>query len=304
MNTLNSKYFEQVRMLIDLLPLIAPDSRFALKGGTAINLFVFDMPRLSVDIDLCYLPLTLRDQALNDIGTFIRDLSERLESLGFKTSEKKNIEGYESTLFVQSKKVAIKIEINLVVRSAVYQPVLRRLSPQVREHFARDAEVLCLDNLDLFAGKICAALDRQHPRDFFDLWMYFKHFSYTRALHQTLMVYLLSSKRPLAELIKPNLLDVQSSYNTQFEGMSTMTISPTILEETRAQVFENVLSSFTDQDKEFLISFKKGEPQWDLFSIENVQHFPAVQWKLYNIRAMSTVQRKKALDFLIKQLEF
>ena len=84
--------------------------------------------------------------------------------------------------------------------------------------------------------------------------------------------------------------------------MTTMAISPTILEETRAQIFENVLSSFTDQDKEFLISFKKGEPQWDLFAIQNVQNFPAVQWKLYNIQTMNTSKRNKALDLLIKHM--
>ncbi len=297
-NPLNSKYFEQVRLLIDILPLIAQNPHFALKGGTAINLFVFDMPRLSVDIDLCYLPLTDRDQALNDIHQFIRSLSERIESLGLQVREQKNTEGLESTLFVQSKKIEIKIEINLVVRGAVYPPVLRKLSPIVQDRFKRDVEVLCLDDRDLFAGKICAALDRQHPRDFFDLWMYFKTFSYTLELHQTLMVYLLSSKRPIAELIKPNFLDITSRYHSQFEGMTSIAVNPKILEETRTALFEKVLSSFTEQDKQFLISFKQGEPQWDLLSIQQVKHFPAVQWKLHNIRNINTVKRQKAIAAL------
>ena len=67
---LDSRYIEQVRLLIDALPYIAQNKNFALKGGTAINLFFSNMPRLSVDIDLCYLPLTPRNEALEEIKSF------------------------------------------------------------------------------------------------------------------------------------------------------------------------------------------------------------------------------------------
>jgi len=90
---LNSKYIEQVSVLIELIPLIASDRRFAIKGGTAINLFLLDLPRLSVDIDLCYLPLTPRDEALRDISNFIKGLSNKVNDLGFKTREKKTPDG-------------------------------------------------------------------------------------------------------------------------------------------------------------------------------------------------------------------
>jgi len=52
------RYMRQVALLVRTLPYIARHEAFALKGGTAINLFYRDMPRLSVDIDLTYLPLT------------------------------------------------------------------------------------------------------------------------------------------------------------------------------------------------------------------------------------------------------
>lgn len=182
--TLNSKYLEQVSTLIDIIPLISSDNRFAIKGGTAINLFLFDMPRLSVDIDLCYLPLTPRDQALSDISRFIKSLAQKINAVGLKTREKQSAVGYESTLFILSKTIEVKVEINLVVRGSVYKPILRSLVPAAKELFKRDVDMLCLDVNDLFAGKICAALDRQHPRDFFDLYMYFKKFSYTQELHR------------------------------------------------------------------------------------------------------------------------
>lgn len=163
--------------------------------------------------------------------------------------------------------------------------------------------MLCLDTNDLFAGKICAALDRQHPRDFFDLHMYFKQFSYTRELHQAFIVYLLSCKRPISELIKPNYLDIKATYQTQFEGMTSIDISCQTLEEMRTKIFEIVSSSFTEEEKKFLISFKSGEPKWDIFPIENIRLFPSVHWKLHNIQAMSPTKRQQALNLLEKKLD-
>lgn len=161
--TFNSKYLDQVSLLIDLLPVISFNERFALKGGTAINLFVLDFPRLSVDIDLCYLPLTPRNQALAEIKDFIREISLKFNAMGLKTREKKTSDGHESTLFVQSKTTEVKVETNLVVRGAVHKPGLKILSPSAQEMFKRSAEISCLHTHDLYGGKLCAALDRQNP---------------------------------------------------------------------------------------------------------------------------------------------
>lgn len=300
---LNSKYLEQVSTLIDIIPFIASDQKFALKGGTAINMFLLDMPRLSIDIDLCYLPLAPRDQALREIGEFVKSLSLKINSLGFKTTEKRTLDGYESALFISSKTADVKVEINLVVRGCVYKPILRPLVETAKSTFKRDAEILCLDSNDLFAGKICAALDRQHPRDFFDLYMFLEKFPYTRELHLAFMIYLLSSRRPISELIKPHLLNIKSLYERQFEGMTSLGVDCEALERTRIQIFELTYVSFTDQDKEFLLSFKRGEPQWDLLPIENAQYFPAIKWKQHNIRGMNADKRLQAFNTLVSKLE-
>jgi len=296
--TLNSKYQNQVSLLIDLLPAISSDKRFAIKGGTAINLFVLDFPRLSVDIDLCYLPLNPRDQAMSEIKDFIKDISIKFNSMGLKTREKRTAQGHESTIFVQSKGTEVKVEINLIVRGAVHKPILRTLAPSAQNMFKRSAQIHCLHSNDLYGGKLCAALDRQNPRDFFDLCCYLKQNDYTRDLHETFMVYLLSSKRPISELISPNKQGMKPTYDKAFAGMTTMDIDYPALEETRNQVFSLIKSSFTDQDKEFLLSFKRGEPLWDLFPIERAQNFPSVKWKLYNIQTMSPLKRQEALKEL------
>jgi hypothetical protein len=75
----NNPFTEQVRLLVSLLPSVAKQPCFALKGGTAINLFVRDMPRLSVDIDLAYLPLEDRDASLAGIDTALGEITADIE---------------------------------------------------------------------------------------------------------------------------------------------------------------------------------------------------------------------------------
>ena len=71
---MKTPYSDQVRLLVNLLPIVEKQACFALKGGTAINLFVSDMPRLSVDIDLAYLPIQGRDESLDGIDTALGDI--------------------------------------------------------------------------------------------------------------------------------------------------------------------------------------------------------------------------------------
>jgi predicted nucleotidyltransferase component of viral defense system len=280
---LNSKYIEQAATLIEVIPLIAQNKNFALKGGTAINMFLLDLPRLSVDIDLCYVPLTPRDHALGEISSFVDELSRKLNDVGFKSIDIKKSDGYETTLFVRSKTTEVKIEVNRVVRGAVYNPTTRSLVSNAVELFKRNVEVLCLDINDLFGGKICAALDRQHPRDLFDMHMFLKDFSYTRELHQTFIVYLLSSKK-------------------QFNGMTAFEISCENLEDVREKIIELTSTFFNDDEKEFLLSFKAGQPKWELFPVEKVKVFPSIQWKLHNILSMDPKKRRESLKKLEEKL--
>jgi predicted nucleotidyltransferase component of viral defense system len=295
---LDSSYVDQVTLLLELLPEIAPDTRFAIKGGTAINLFLLDFPRLSVDIDLCYLPLTPRDQALFDIEDFIKKLANKFSARGLRTLKKRTSDGYDSTLFVSRKSVKVKIEINLIVRGAVYEPVLQSLAPAASSKFESSMDMLCLHPHDLYGGKLCAALDRQNPRDFFDLYMFMENNNYTRELHETFMVYLLSSNRPIDELLNAREKDMRTAFDTLFSGMTTKMIGYSDLENTRKRVFNLVSNSFTGQDKEFLLSFFSRTPKWNLFPLGKLQQFPSIKWKLHNIQMMNLKKREEALTRL------
>lgn len=72
-------YRKQVELLIQVLPEVAKEPKFALHGGTAINLFVRNMPRLSVDIDLTYIPIQNRQDSLNGIKKTLEEIKSRIK---------------------------------------------------------------------------------------------------------------------------------------------------------------------------------------------------------------------------------
>ena len=164
-------YRKQVALLIRTVPFVAAEEEFALKGGTAINLFVRDMPRLSVDIDLTYVPVADRAtslKAIDDGMTRIGDaITKGIPGAQLDTSRLRH-ENCTTKLLVRVEDAQIKIEVTPVLRGCVYEPAVRRVSQKVEEQFGF-AEMPVVDFADLYAGKIVAALDRQHPRDLFDI---------------------------------------------------------------------------------------------------------------------------------------
>ena len=101
------------------------------------------------------------------------------------------------------------------------------MSPQVEEAFGF-AEATAVSYPDLYADKIVAALDQQHPRDLFDVWELFAHEGVGAALRQAFLVYLVSHDRPIAEVIAPRLKDLTRAFAQGFEGM---TLEPVALDE-------------------------------------------------------------------------
>jgi predicted nucleotidyltransferase component of viral defense system len=164
-------YRRQAALLVKAIPLVAVETCFALKGGTAINLFVRDMPRLSVDIDLTYLPIADRVASLREIDAGMRRIAVSL-GRGIPAARVSPItlqgENCVTKLIVRAEAVQIKIEVTPVLRGCVYKPAIRTVSAPVEDQFGF-AEIQVVSFPDLYAGKIVAALDRQHPRDLFDV---------------------------------------------------------------------------------------------------------------------------------------
>jgi predicted nucleotidyltransferase component of viral defense system len=297
---INNTYYKQVKLLVQLLPLIAEESCFALKGGTAINLFVRNLPRLSVDIDLVYLPMQERDEALTGITSALSRINQRISKALPKA---KVIEVFKDKvdamrLIVSFQGTQIKIELSPVLRGTVYAPILMSVCEKVEDEFGF-AEVPVVSLEDLYAGKICAALDRQHPRDLFDVKILLENEGLTENIRKALIVYIISHPRPIIDLLYPSEKDLTDIYDGEFKDMTADVISLSDLLEARKHMIQLVNSSLLDNEKEFLLSFKNKDPNWQLLNLDGIRELPAVRWKLINLKKMTT--EKHAFSY--KKLE-
>ncbi len=290
------QYFHnQVDLLISLLPHIEEEKCFALKGGTAINLFFRDMPRLSVDIDLVYLPIEGREESMTKISTALDNIYSSIsKGKDIKVSTLGGVGNFKK-LICSRAAAEVKIEVNLVIRGAIHKPVKRELSQRAQSIFKKYSTIDCLSLEETYAGKLCAALDRQHPRDLFDVMVLMENEGISENMKDTFLVYLLSHNRPIAELLNPNSRDIEEDFSKSFEGMTDEVVELDSLLETRSKMVNKVGSILNDRDKEFLISFKAKKPRWELLTLGNVSHLPAIRWKMENIRRMDGEKHRISL---------
>jgi hypothetical protein len=134
---MDTAYLNTVRLLLDVAPEVFRSASFAMKGGTALNLFVQDLPRLSVDIDVVYVPhATARDAALAEIGSELNQMRDRLERRGISAEVAATTVGDETKLFARRGRDQVKVEINHVFRGAVL-PVERDPWSRRQANFSR-----------------------------------------------------------------------------------------------------------------------------------------------------------------------
>lgn len=294
-----SPYYRQVTLLVRALPWVANESCFALKGGTAINLFIHDFPRLSVDIDLAWIPLESREVALPNVREALTRIAAELEAQTGIRAVLQTHNPDEMRIIVTTDDAQIKIEVSPVARGTLYPPQERDIVGAVEEEFGFAAlPVVSLP--DLYGGKLCAALDRQHPRDFYDVKMLLDTQGIDRSIFNGFIVYLLSHNRPLSEVLNPRWKDITEPFQNEFSGMTFEEVSLEELKEVPERMLSTLKTHFTQQDFDFLMSFKRGEPDWNLAPEPHIQNLPAVQWKLRNIGQMSEEKRAQSLEKLEK----
>lgn len=280
---MNNAYTKQVKLLLDVLPEVAKETCFAMHGGTAINLFVRDMPRLSVDIDLTYVEIAERNETLEGINAALMRIKERIEGLrpSMRVQHKEKV----CKLQLDEYGVMIKIEVNMVGRGLIGEAIKTPLCEAAQEQFDVFCAMPIVSLAQLYGGKICAALDRQHPRDLFDVKLMLDNEGFTDEIKRGVLFGLVSSNRPTFELLNPHLLDQRMAFENQFEGMSVIAFSYDEYEATRLQLMETIQSSLNASDKAFLLSLTGLEPDW---SIYDFQVFPSVKWKLLNLETFKT----------------
>jgi predicted nucleotidyltransferase component of viral defense system len=297
------RYVGQVRLLLRAIPEIAREDMFALKGGTAINLFLRDLPRLSVDIDLVYLPVGDRETSLAEVRAGLGRIADGLEKrLGLSVERRLLPDG--KRLLVSSDGSGIKIEVSPVLRGTVFEPELRRVSPAVEERFGF-AEMKVVSLADLYAGKLAAALDRQHPRDLFDVHFLFANEGITDDLFRAFLIYLISHNRPAHELLCPHLLDISGQYDEEFRGMTMEELPLAVLLQARERLIKEVQDRARIASARcFLTSFHRLEPDWAAIGFgAELGDLPAVRWKLVNLERLRAENSQKYDEQLNRLVE-
>ncbi|MCO5946718.1 nucleotidyl transferase AbiEii/AbiGii toxin family protein [Mucilaginibacter flavidus] len=277
----NEAYKKQVSLLLNVLPEVAKETCFALHGGTAINLFVRDMPRLSVDIDLTYLPIEDRAASLQHIAEALERLKASIEKAvpGTRVIHRREV----AKLQIATQAATIKLEVSLVGRGAIGDPVEMQLCAKAQEDFDAFCAIPVVPVGQLYGGKICAALDRQHPRDLFDVKYLLANEGFSEQVKKGFLLSLLGSDRPIREILHPNLQDQRAAMENQFAGMADEEFSYEEYEATRAILITTVRTALTPKDKAFILSIKGLTPDWSIYDFEK---FPSVAWKIHHLQRL------------------
>ena len=221
------------------------------------------MPRLSVDIDLTYVPVQSYEASLAAIDAAMGRIAVRIKNSIRGSTIAEGQKGARTHLLVRAEGITNEIEVTPVMRGCVHDPELKSVTEAVEDTFGF-AEMPVLSFADLYAGKFVAALDRQHPRDFFDTRELFANEGIDEALRRAFLVYLVSHSRPMHEVLAARRKDMTVEFNRGFDGMTEEPVTLGELVAARETLIADVVGQMPEAYKKFLVSFVRGKPDLDL----------------------------------------
>lgn len=295
MSTWDKRYTDRVQLLVDILPVLSLEPGFALKGGTAINLFEHDLPRLSVDIDLTWRPThgfaedaAAIDNALNMLADALRTQSKTMR---VQPSASQGSQGI-TRLIVSRGRALVQIETTPVMRGTVHPVREMDVRPVVEEAFGfASAQVLSF--ADLYAGKLAAALSRQHPRDLFDVGLLLDDKRADRMLWYTFLVYLTCSPKPAWEILVPQMpKNFEDIFQAHFKGMTSEPVTAHELLKYRERLLVRLAEWIDEPSREFLLSVEDEQPEFGLIGLPQARELPGVKRKLQNLGRRSEDKRR------------
>jgi len=292
---MDKAYADTVRLLLAAAPEVFANDIFAMKGGSAINLFVRDMPRLSVDIDVVYRQWQIpREDALADVAGEIDAIAGRLANRGMRTRRVAAGELDDVKLLIEHQGSQVKVEVNVVFRGTVLPIERRTLTESTAEMFGAELELPVLATAELYGSKLVAAMDRQHPRDLFDVWQMFASDGLSDAMVECFVIYLAGHNRPIHEVLFGNDKDIADEYRNTFVGMTTDPVSLHRLLETRARLRAELPQRLTGEQRQFLKGLVRAQPDWTLLQCPHAAELPALRWKLANLEIF---RKRRPRDF-------
>jgi predicted nucleotidyltransferase component of viral defense system len=287
---MNDQYLNTVRLMLAIAPDVFDTPCFAMKGGTAINMFVQDLPRLSVDIDV-----VLRQHGpdrrealaiINDELARVKIAIGRQGHTATVAGASGRHQGDDVKLTVSSADAQVKVEVNYVFRGTLTPIVMRSVVPRAQAMFRVDFEVPTLSDAELYGSKLVAALDRQHPRDLFDVQHMYDTYGMREDFVSAFIGYLAGHNRPVHEVLFAKPRSLEHEYEAGFVGMTVDRASLDVLEAVQTQLHHDLPRALTPQHREFLVSLVRLAPDWSLMPYEHLSELPAIRWKIENLRKL------------------
>jgi predicted nucleotidyltransferase component of viral defense system len=287
-------YIDTVRLLLAIAPSVFASGRFAMKGGTALNLFVQDMPRLSVDIDVVMVDHgPNRAAALAIISTELAAMKVTLEAKGHHANLPANAQGDEVKLVVTSDTAQVKVEVNFVFRGCVLPVETKSLVATAQNLFTADVALPVLATPELYGSKLVAAMDRQHPRDIFDVMHMLEHFGWQESFVDCFVVYLAGHNRPVHEVLFATTKPLELAFTREFAGMTRDEVALDALRRAQKELLDQLPRQLKPRHASFLLSLVRAEPQWDLMPFQHLHELPALQWRLQNLTKLQKTNPEK-----------
>ncbi len=291
---MRADYRDALQLLLSVIPTVSRVPDFAMKGGTAINLFLRDLPRASVDIDLVFTRLDLaRDEALSAIAQGLQTMATSVKRQGMDARALGPRTGPESKLRIEADRASVTIEVNTIFRGTVLPTEIRELTRTAREQFGMQLSARLLASPELYGGKLVALLDRQHPRDLFDAYLLLENEGLTADIVSCFVIYLAGHNRPTHELLDMKPKDVTDAYANDFMGMTEREVSLDDLLSARLRIAAELRKKLTASQRRFLLSVTRGEPEWEASGFQHADRLPALQWKLVNIAKLARTNARK-----------
>jgi hypothetical protein len=239
-----------------------------------------------------------REAALQAIAAELSAISQKLEAIGYEVKQRRDSSSNESKLMVVGPQAQVKVEVNEVFRGTLLPVQQRPLSPATEEEFAQAVTLPLLATAELYGSKLVAAMDRQHPRDLFDVLVLYNDIGLTPEIVDCFVAYLAGHNRPVHEVLMPRLHPLDATFANQFNGMTRDEVSLETLEQIRTRLVQDLPRALTDQHRTFLLSLVQNQPRWDCMPFPHLQELPAIRWKLQNLATLKGAKRAEQVEGL------
>ena len=227
-----------------------------------------------------------REAALRAIAADLKAAKSAISASGYRATLPTTRNGNNVKLSVEGN--GLQIKVNFVFRGTVLPVTRRPLIPIAQELFTTDITLPVLDPSELYGGKLVAAIDRQHPRDMFDVVKMLERFGWQSSFVDCFVAYLTGHNRPVYEVAFPKKLPLQPAFTNQFTSITYDEVALALLKQTQERLMRELPRALTSSHRDFLLSLVSAEPKWELMPFNNLRHLPALQWKLLNLRKLKT----------------